>query len=116
MKQLTPRKRRHHRVRSKVSGVPTRLRLFVFKSNKHIYAGIVDDTQGKTLLAFSDTSKDAKIKTKTKTAIAGEIGEIIGKRAQEKGIKKVVFDRGGYRYHGRVKAVAQGARKSGLVF
>ena len=116
MKQLTQRKRRHNKVRAKIKGVPNRPRLFIFKSNKHTYAGVVDDTQGKTLIAFSDASKDAKMKEKTKTNKAGKVGEIIGKKAQEKGIKKVVFDRGGYRYHGRVKALAQGARKSGLIF
>lgn len=104
--------KRHKRIRSKVKGSSIRPRLFVFKSNKYTYAGIVDDIKGTTIVSCSD-NKDTK-ETKTKRAFS--VGELIGEKAKEKGIKKVVFDRSGYKYHGRVKALADGARKSGLIF
>ena len=113
-KQTTHRIRNHRKIRSKINGTATRPRLFVFKSNKYTYAGIVDDTKGVTLFSFSDNRKGltAKQKKEPKTSRAFLVGTNLGK----KGVVKVVFDRGGYRYHGRVKAVAEGARKAGLLF
>ncbi len=105
---------RHNKIRKKVIGTNQRPRLFVFKSNKYTYAGIADDMMGKVLFSESDTGKD-KLKG-TKQEKARVIGENIAKKAIENGIKKVIFDRGGYIYHGRVKEVAEGARHSGLIF
>lgn len=110
--------RRHKRVRKKVFGTTERPRLCVFKSNKYIYAQIIDDEKGETLCAASSLEKELREKmssTKDRNA-AREVGLLIGKRAIEKGIKKVVFDRGGYKYHGRVKELAEGAREAGLEF
>ncbi len=112
------RKRRHLRIRKKVFGTPERPRLAVYRSNKHIYAQIIDDTKGHTLVAASTLDKELRDKlqkTWNKEA-AREVGKLIGKRAVEKGIKKVVFDRGGYKYHGRIKELADGAREAGLEF
>ncbi len=106
-------KRRQRKIRSRVVGTPEKPRLQVFRSLSHVYAQIIDDTTGKTLLAESDC-KDKDKKKKTEKAFA--VGERIAKKAEEKKIKKVVFDRKGYLYHGRVKAVAEGARKGGLQF
>lgn len=89
-------------------------RLFVFKSNRHIYAGLVDDATGKTLLSFSD--KKLKGKNANTVPTAAKVGEEFAKLAVKGGYKKAVFDRGGYRYHGKVKALAEGARKGGLKF
>ena len=116
--QTTHRIRNHRKIRSKINGTSARPRLFVFKSNKYTYAGIVDDTKGVTLFSFSDNRKGftAKQKKEPKTSRAFLVGANLGKQAKEKGVVKVVFDRGGYRYHGRVKAVAEGARKAGLLF
>ena len=112
------RKRRHIRVRKKVFGTPERPRLNVFRSNKHIYAQIIDDTTGRTLVSASSIDKELKGKLKSGGNIEASniVGELIAKRAVDKGIKKVVFDRGGYLYHGRVKALADAARKGGLEF
>ncbi len=112
------RKRRHKRVRKKVFGTPERPRLCVFRSLKHIYAQIIDDTIGHTLVAAStlDPAIREKIKGKTKTEQAREVGLLLAQKALAKGITKVAFDRGGYKYHGRVKALAEGARKGGLEF
>ena len=112
------RKRRHARVRKKVSGTPTRPRLCVFRSLKHIYAQIIDDTAGRTLASASTLDPEIRdeAKLKNKTEAAKLIGALIGKRALKKGITQVVFDRGGYKYHGRVKALADGAREAGLKF
>ena len=107
--------RRHKRIRAKVKGSATCPRLSVFRSNQHIYVQLIDDNKGQTLASFSDL----KIKRKkglTKIAIAKQIGNSVAKKALEKKIKKVVFDRGGYKYHGQVKAVAEGAREEGLKF
>ena len=112
------RRRRHLRVRKKVFGTPERPRLAVYRSNKHIYAQIIDDTKGHTLAFASTLDKELKgrlEKTWSKEA-AKEVGKLIGKRALEKGIEKVVFDRGGYKYHGRIKELADGAREAGLKF
>ncbi len=112
------RRRRHLRVRKKVFGTPERPRLAVYRSNKHIYAQIIDDTKGHTLAFASTLDKELREKlekTWSKEA-AREVGKLIGKRALEKGIEKVVFDRGGYKYHGRIKELADGAREAGLKF
>lgn len=116
---LTPRKRRHMRVRAKVSGSRARPRLNVFRSSAHIYAQVIDDDRGHTLLAASDLEQDVIERAgdgATKTARARAVGEVIGERAKAAGIGAIVFDRGGFIYHGRVKAVAEGAREAGLVF
>ena len=112
------RKRRHERVRAKLAGTAARPRLCVFRSLNHIYAQVIDDDQGQTLITAS--TLDAEIKAglngKAKSARAGLVGALVAKRALEKGIKQVVFDRGGYQYHGRVKALADAAREAGLKF
>ena len=135
------RRRRHLRVRSKISGTTDIPRLCVFKSNKYIYCQLIDDERSQTLLSANDleikkttkkkTSKTSSISTKelkdrktkgekkpfvAKTAIAYEVGKLIAEKALKKKIKKVVFDRGGFSYHGRVKALAEGAREGGLNF
>ncbi|MEX0683339.1 MAG: 50S ribosomal protein L18 [Dehalococcoidia bacterium] len=111
------RLRRHARVRERISGTPERPRLDVFRSVNHIYAQIIDDSIGHTLVAASDIEKDlSKNGNKKKTEVATVVGEALAKRAKEKGIKAVIFDRGGFRYHGRVKALAEAARKGGLTF
>ena len=112
------RLRRHKRIRKKVFGTPERPRLCVFRSNKHIYAQIIDDTIGHTLVSAStvDPELREKLQKTWNKEAAREVGKLIAKRALEKGIKKVVFDRGGYRYHGRVKELAEGAREGGLEF
>ena len=110
------RRRRHLRVRKKVEGSPERPRLVVFRSSKHIYAQVVDDQRGVTLVGAADTSEGVQVEGKGKVARSFALGRFIAAKAKEKGIAKVVFDRGGYQYHGRVKAVADGARKGGLEF
>ena len=110
------RYRRHLRVRKKVQGTPERPRLVVFRSSKHIYAQLVDDQKGVTLAGGADTSEGVAVEGKGKVARSFALGRFIAAKAKEKGIKKVVFDRGGYQDHGRVKAVADGARKGGLEF
>jgi large subunit ribosomal protein L18 len=110
------RYRRHLRVRKKVAGTPARPRLVVFRSSKHMYAQVVDDTRGITLLGAADMSEGVQVDGKGKTARSFALGQLIASRAKAQGITRVVFDRGGYQYHGRVKAVADGARKGGLEF
>lgn len=112
------RLRRHRRVRKKVAGTAQRPRLAVFRSLNHIYAQIIDDTAGHTLVAASDLESPQRqqVDGKRKTEVATLVGQLIGQKALEKGIKEVVFDRGGFRYHGRVKALAEAARQVGLVF
>ncbi len=106
------RQRRHLRVRKKVSGTPDRPRLVVYRSLKHIYAQLVDDGSHRTIMTVSSASvADGK-----KTAKSTEVGKRIAAKAKEAGITRVVFDRAGYKYHGRVKAVADGAREGGLEF
>ena len=112
--QANRRYRRHLRVRRKVAGSAERPRLVVFRSSKHIYAQIVDDARGVTLVGAADTSDGLQVDGKGKTAKSFGLGRLVAAKAKEKGITKVVFDRGGYQYHGRVKAVAEGARKGGL--
>ncbi len=109
------RLKRHARVRSKVSGTPDCPRLDVFRSAKHIYVQVIDDVSGVTLASASTVEKDFGAYGGNKEA-AKKVGEMIAKRALEKGIENVVFDRGGYIYHGRVKELAEGAREGGLKF
>ena len=106
---------RHKRVRGKVSGTPERPRLNVFRSETNIYAQIIDDTKGVTLVSASSLEKDFKVDG-TKSDAAKQVGANVAERAKAKGIETVVFDRGGYVYHGRVKALAEGAREGGLQF
>lgn len=116
---LTPRQRRHVRVRAKVSGTAARPRLNVFRSSAHMYAQVIDDDRGHTLVAASDLEQEVLNRTggdATKSVKARAVGEVIGERAKAAGIDAIVFDRGGYIYHGRVKAVAEGAREAGLAF
>jgi large subunit ribosomal protein L18 len=118
-KALTPRKRRHVRVRAKVSGTQARPRLNVFRSSAHMYCQVIDDLAGSTLAAASDLDEDVKklVGDKaTKTERAKAVGAVIAQRAKSAGISAVVFDRGGFLYHGRIKAVAEGAREGGLEF
>ena len=109
------RRRIHKRIRSRVAGSQDRPRLVVFRSLSHIYAQLVDDQQGHTLVAAASTEKDLRGKGGNVEG-AKLIGKLVADRAKEKGIKKVVFDRGGYLYHGRVKALADAARQAGLEF
>jgi len=122
------KQRRHKRVRSKVFGTVGRPRLCVFRANKHIYVQLIDDNSGKTILSASDIElkkrssfeskkpENKEWKKNRKIVFGYEVGRLIAKKAIEKKIKEVVFDRGGYKYHGRVKAVAEGARDGGLRF
>lgn len=112
------RKKKHRRLRFRLTGTTERPRLNVFRSNSQIYAQIIDDTVGKTIVSASTLEKDiqGEIKDLGKKEAAKVVGKLIAKRAVEKGIKKVVFDRGGYIYHGRVAALAEGAREDGLEF
>ena len=106
---------RHQRVRGKISGTPERPRLCVFRSEKHIYAQVIDDVAGKTLAAAASNEKDFEGATGNKEA-ARKVGKLVAERAKAKGIDTVVFDRGGYIYHGRVAELAEGAREGGLEF
>lgn len=111
------RKRRHLALRKRLSGTPDRPRLVVYRSLKHIYAQIIDDTKGVTLISLSTIAKDMdSLDGKKKAEQSYEVGLKLGEKALAAGIKKVAFDRGGYMYHGRVKALAEGARKAGLDF
>jgi len=109
------RKRRHKRVRSKVVGTPERPRLNVFRSEKHIYAQVIDDSKGITLCSASSVEKAFDGSGSNKEA-ARKVGKTLAQRAKEKGVESVVFDRGGYIYHGRVKELADAAREGGLTF
>ena len=112
------RLKRKKRIRKKLVGTGNRPRLCVFRSAKHIYAQVIDDSLGKTLVAASSMEKTVRENpdAKNKVAIATTVGKIVGQRAIEKGFKKVVFDRNGFLYHGRIKAVSEGAREAGLEF
>jgi large subunit ribosomal protein L18 len=112
------RQRRHRRVRRRVRGTPERPRLAVFRSLKHIYAQIIDDVQGHTLVAATTLDADVKadLNGKNKAGQAAVVGKVLAQRASEAGIKSVVFDRGGFKYHGRVAALAKAAREGGLDF
>ncbi|MDQ2087597.1 50S ribosomal protein L18 [Herbivorax sp. ANBcel31] len=112
------RARKHVRVRKKVKGTPERPRLNVYRSLTNIYAQIIDDTKGNTLVSASslDSSIKGKYKFSGNKEVAKEVGKLVAQKASKDGIKKVVFDRGGYLYHGRVKELAEGAREGGLEF
>jgi large subunit ribosomal protein L18 len=110
------RKKRHARVRAKLSGTAARPRLNVFRSNKHIYAQVIDDMSGVTLASASTLDKELTLESTSNLEAAKLIGELVAKRAVEKGISSVVFDRGGYLYHGRIQALADAARENGLQF
>ena len=112
------RQRRHRRVRKKAAGTVERPRLNVFRSLKHIYAQVIDDDQGHTLAAAStlDPELRGKLNGLTRTEQARSVGKLLGERALARGVKQVVFDRGGYKYHGRVKALAESSREAGLEF
>ena len=122
--KINKRQKRRLRIRAKIFGRLKRPRLSVFRSNKHIYAQVIDDSKGATLVSASDlelvkpkkktdgTKKELELQTKKDIAFL--LGDLLAKKALKKKIKKVIFDRGGYRYHGRVKALAEGARKGGL--
>ncbi len=111
------RKRRHKRIRSEVSGTADIPRLTVYRSAKHIYGQLVDDTSGKVLFSAKDIDlENAPEGDNRKIALAYEVGKELGKKASKEGVERVVFDRAGYKYHGRVKALAEGAREAGLKF
>jgi large subunit ribosomal protein L18 len=110
------RVRIHKRIRQRVAGTTERPRLAVFRSVKHIYAQVIDDSNGHTVVSASSTDKAAGIGSGGNVAGAKDVGKLVAQRAKEKGITKVVFDRGGYLYHGRVKALADAAREAGLEF
>lgn len=113
---MNKRDRRKQRIRRKVYGTSKKPRLSVFRSNKHIYAQVVDDTVGKILESESDLSQKAETKSRNKTEMAKVVGEKLGAKMKKKKIMTVCFDRGGYKYHGRVKALAEGLRNSGVKF
>ncbi|GAG70485.1 unnamed protein product [marine sediment metagenome] len=117
-KPRVARYRRHARIRAKVEGITSRPRLCVFRSFNHIYAQVIDDSRGHTLTSASTLDPEIKSEAagKTKTGKSELVGSLIAKQALSEGIKQVVFDRGGYKYHGRVKALAEAARKEGLKF
>ena len=110
------RKRIHVRIRKRLHGAPERPRLSVFRSLKHIYAQIVDDRSGRTLVSASSAEKNSLAKSGGNVAGAKEVGKLVAERAKQAGITKVVLDRGGYLYHGRIKALADAAREGGLEF
>ena len=116
--QQEARSRRHNRVRKKVTGTSARPRLCVYRSLRYIYAQVIDDSTGHTIASASSVDLEVRtqINGKTKTESADIIGTTVAKRALDKGVKQVVFDRGGYKYHGRVKVLADAARKTGLEF
>ncbi len=117
MSKEKARKKRHKRIRSEIRGTKSKPRLNVYRSSKHIYGQLVDDTTGNVLASAKDKDIEKEIKEDNrKVKLAFETGKLLGKKAKKEGIKKAVFDRGGYKYHGRVKALAEGAREAGLEF
>ena len=114
-KNVSKRKRRHWHIRKKVSGTSAIPRLNVYRSSKHIYAQLIDDVAGTTLASASTVEKEVKGKSSTKEG-AADVGKLLGERAVKAGITKVVFDRGGFKYHGRVQSLADAAREAGLQF
>ena len=106
--------KRHMRVRANVAGYTEKPRLCVFRSNNHIYGQLIDDSKGVTIVSASDVELGKK--KDAKTSLSKEVGLLLAKKAMEKNISQIVFDRGGYKYHGRVKALAEGAREAGLKF
>ncbi len=117
-RQIDKRDRIHFRIRKKVQGTAERPRVAVYRSNKHFYIQVIDDLSGKTVASISTVEKElkGKLEKKSKTEIAASLGETLGKRLKDKKIEEIVFDRGGFRYHGRVKAAADGLRSAGLKF
>ena len=115
-KRRTSRARRHLRVRKKVAGNAARPRLVVFRSTRHIYAQVVDDTTGRTLASASTLDEPLRSASGDKKSRAGEVGRLVAERARASGVEAVVFDRAGYRYHGRIAALADAAREGGLSF
>ncbi|MDX9941997.1 MAG: 50S ribosomal protein L18 [Bacteroidales bacterium] len=115
-KKLNRRTKIKYRIRKKVQGTSDRPRLTVFRSNKGIYAQVINDLEGRTLVSASSVSKELADKKITKSEMAKEVGKLLAGKAVEAGIEKVVFDRNGYLYHGRVKSLAEGAREGGLKF
>ena len=115
-KNVVGRKRRHIRVRKKVSGTAERPRLVVTRSARHMFAQVVDDNQGRTLASASTLEADLRVDVNDKSAKARKVGQLLADRAKKAGIEAVVFDRGGNKYHGRVAALAEGAREGGLDF
>lgn len=113
--KTTKRLVRHRRIRAKIKGTVLIPRLCVFRSNRHIYCQLIDDQKGKTMIIASDMELKSKSKIQ-KSKAAEEVGQLLAKKAVDKKIEKVIFDRGGYKYHGRIKALAEGARKGGLKF
>lgn len=114
--RMERRYRRRLRVRKKIQGTAERPRLAVFRSLKHTYAQLIDDERGKTLVGVSDRSPGLDVEGSGKVARAFAVGKLLGTRASEAGVSRIVFDRSGYVYHGRVRALAEGARKTGLEF
>ncbi len=110
------RLRRHRSLRKRLQGTPERPRLVVFRSNQHIYAQVIDDEAGHTLAAASDVEESLREQVGTKLQRAQQVGQLLAQRAKERGLSAVVFDRGGFTYAGRVRALADAARKEGLVF
>jgi len=110
------RRKRHERIRLRMEGDPARPRLAVFRSLNHIYAQVIDDASGRTLAAASTVDKELKGSKATKTAEAAVVGRLIAERAKSAGVERVVFDRAGFRYHGRIKSLADAAREAGLEF
>ena len=115
-KKAVARKRRHTRVRKKVSGTPARPRLVVNRSARHLFVQVVDDTIGQTLASASTMEADLRKSANDKSDKAKEVGKLLASRAKAAGVSAVVFDRGGYKYHGRIAALADGAREGGLEF
>jgi large subunit ribosomal protein L18 len=116
LQKVAGRKRRHHRVRKNVRGTAARPRLAVFRSNKHVYAQVIDDVEGRTIASASTMETDVKTGATATVDAAKSVGTRVGERAKAAGVSAVVFDRGGFRYHGRVAGVADGAREAGLEF
>ena len=114
--RVAARGRIRQRIRNKVTGTSERPRLAVKKSLKYIYVQIIDDANGKTIVAASSRDKDSGVKGGSNSAAAKAVGALIAKKAKDKGVKRVVFDRGGYQYHGNIKALADAARENGLEF
>ena len=110
------RRKRHDRIRLRLEGTESRPRLAVFRSNNHIYAQVIDDASGRTLATASTVEKELRGSKKTKTEEAASVGKLVAERAKSAGVERVVFDRAGFRYHGRIKSLADAAREAGLEF
>jgi len=115
-KKILRRNKIRRRIRGKISGTPERPRLSIYRSNKQIYAQIINDETGETLVSCSSRIKDVNLQPLSKSETSSEVGKLLAQKAIDKGINSVVFDRGGYKFHGRVKALAEGAREGGLKF